>query len=549
MSLLHAMGYDAVTIGNHEYDYGPNVLARNLLAAGYPSAHAETAVLASNTRASAGHPAADQDLFHDTALFELENGLRVGVFGLLGAEAASLTADTGEFTFLDQQETARQMVAELRRQRADIIIALTHAGLAEDRELARSVPGIHVIVGGHCHTALHEPVVEAGTIIVQAGYSSRYLGRLELAYTSMGELRVRNPELDHTYLVPIDAAIAPDPAIALMVAEYQVQLNGLLGEMTGGERNDVMAPLARSEFDLPYRPPLQESPAGDLISDAMRIVAQELTGERVDVAVQANGSIRGNILRGTMPYSQDLISFYDLAGTIGLGYGPDGYGGYPLVSVYLTGEELRRVLEVAVLLQQFRGDDFFLQYSGLRFNYDPTNTLLLTIPFLDQPLPTGRSVTRAELYTGDGPQPVGEAPGYAPLVRGDETLYHLVTDSYIVSFLPMVGEMLPYLNIVPKDADGNAVSQDDLDSLIVRWPDGRELKVWQAVAEYVAMQPAGSDGLPQIPAYYAQTSGRINPVRAFPLIALVYASLLVPVAVVAVILVRRRRRRRRAQAA
>lgn len=544
MSLMHAMGYDAVTIGNHEYDYGPDVLARYLSAAGYPAAHEKTVILASNTSPSAGHPVAEQGLFRETAVFELENGLRVGVFGLLGAGAESLTADTGDFVFWDRHETARQMVAELHRQRADIVVALTHAGVAEDRALARSVPGIHLIVGGHSHTVLHEPVVEGGTIIVQAGSSSRYLGRLELAYSSMGELRIRNPELGHSYLLPIDADLEPDPVIALLVDEYQAELNELLAEMTGGRFDDVMMPLARSQFDLPNRPPLQESPAGDLISDAMRIVAQQVTGTRVDVAVQANGSIRGPILRGTMPYSRDMISFYDLASTIGLGYGPDGYAGYPVVSVYLTGEELRRVLEVGVLLQELQGDDFFLQYSGLRYNYSPTNAVLLTIPFLDQPLPTGRAVTRAEVYTGDGVQPAGQAPGYVPLARGDEALYHLVTDRYILSFLPMVGEMLPHLAIEPKDADGNVVGPDELDRLIVHWPDGRELKVWQTVAEYVAMQPAGADGIPEIPAYYAQTSGRSNVVWSFPLVALVYAALLLPVVVLVIVLVRRKRRRR-----
>ena len=543
MDLMHALGYDAVTIGNHEFDYGPDVLADYLLAAGYPAAHDRTVVLASNTIPSMGHPVAQEDLFRKTAVFDLENGLRVGVFGLLGAEAASLTSDTGDFVFLDQHETAREMVAELRRQQVDIVIALSHAGLAEDRELARAVPGIHLIVGGHCHSALHEPVIEGSTIIVQAGSSSRYLGRIELAYSALGRLRIRNSELGHAYLIPMDASVAPDPVIALLVDEYRDRLNALLEEMTGGRFDDVMAVLARSEFDLPYRPPLQESPAGNLIADAMRIISQEVLGKRVDVAVQANGSIRGAIIRGTMPHARDGISFYDLTSVIGLGYGPDGYAGYPIVSVYLTGEELRRVLEVAVLLQDFRGDDFFLQYSGLRYRYNPRNAVLLTVPILDQPLPTGRAATRAEIYTGEGMQPVGQDPGYAPLKRGDDALYHLVTDSYILSFLPMVGELVPHLGIEPKDAEGNVVGLEELDRLIVHWPDGRELKVWQTVAEYVAMQPAGPDGAPQIPAYYAQTGERITPVQSFPLIALVYALLLLPGAAVAAIIVRHKRRR------
>ncbi len=546
LALMQSLGYDAVTIGNHEYDYGPDVLADYLQAAGYPAAHERTVVLASNTLPNSGHPMAQDGLLRQSAIVELSNGLRVGLFGLLGTEAQSLAADTGEFAFLDRQETARQRVADLRRERVDLVIAITHAGLAEDRALAQAVPGIHVIVGGHSHTVLQEPVIEGSTIIVQAGADTAYLGRLELAYSAMGELRIRNSELGHSYLIPIDASIPPDREISLLVEGYRHRLDGLLAEMTGGRYDNVMAPLASADFDLPYRPPFQETPAADLIADAMRLVSQEAIGTRVDVAVQANGSIRAPILRGRLPHAAGQISFYDLASTIGLGYGQDGYAGYPIVSVYLTGEELRRLLEVSVLLQELLGDDFFLQYSGLRYEYDPENAVLLTVPFLDLPLPTGRSVTRADLYVGNGLQPAGDDPGYVSLEWGDEKLYHLVTDRYILSFLPMVGEMLPDLLIEPKDATGNVVSPEEFDRLIVHGPDGRELKVWQTVVDYVSMQPLGAKGLPHIPPYYAQISGRIEVVRSFPLIALVYGLFLVPIAALAVLLVRRKGRRRRA---
>jgi 5'-nucleotidase / UDP-sugar diphosphatase len=543
LSLMQAMGYDAAIIGNHEYDYGPQVLTNYLLAAGYPQAHQKTVVLASNTRPPKEHPLVERDLLRDTAIFELDNGIKVGTFGLLGEEAEALASDTGEIEFLDPYQTAQEMVDILQGEGAEIIVAITHSGIDEDLELARSVTGIHVIVGGHSHTALYEPVMEGDTIIVQTGSLGRYLGRLELAYhRETKALRVRNGDSDRPFLIPIDRSISPHLEISLLVDAYKERLNDLLWEMSDGRFEDILETVARSSFHLPNYPPLQESPAGNLIVDGMRLITQQVTGERVDVAIQANGNIRGSIIRGSGPRSADNISFYDIISTTGLGYGLDGYAGYPIVSVYLTGEELRRVLEVAVLLTELLGDTFFIQYSGLRYSYNPDNAVLFTIPIINQPLPTTRAVTKAELYVGEGIQPREDDGQYVPLKRGDERLYHLVTDSYILSFLPMVGDMLPQLRIVPKNAAGEAVLLEDLDQLIVHRSEGRELKVWYTVVEYAAAQPKGEDGLPHMPQYYADTAGRINRVRSFPLIAAVYLlPVFVVVGIAAVIRLKRRR--------
>lgn len=133
-------------------------------------------------------------LYRDTHLLELENGLTVGMFGLIGKDAESVAYSYDPLIFEEQEETARMAVAELQKLGADVIIAITHAGVDEDLALAAAVPGIHVIVGGHCHTALFEPVVENGTIIVQAGSLLRYLGVLELAHDPQDEtLRIRQP--------------------------------------------------------------------------------------------------------------------------------------------------------------------------------------------------------------------------------------------------------------------------------------------------------------------------------------------------------------------
>ncbi len=564
LNIMREIGYDAAVIGNHEYDYGPEVLAEYLLDAGYPDAHQETAVLASNTQPPEDYPLEDKDLYRENALFELENGLTLGTFGLIGRDAIEVTADTGAIEFTDQHQAARRQVEELNEAGADVVVALTHSGVPEDQELAQEVEGIDVIVGGHCHTALYQPIKENDTIIVQADSLLKYLGKLELTYLPrQEEVQLRTPKEEGDFLLPIDQRFPPHPEIEAQVERYTEKLNQLIADLTGGEFDDIREVVARSDFDISNQPPLEESPAGNFITDGMRLITEEITGERVDLAVQANGSIRGSIQRGTREHSQDDISFYDITEVIGLGYGEDGYAGHPIVSAYLTGEEVWRVLELAALLEEAMGDTYFLQLSGVRFDYQPNNASLFTIPFLGEPLPTGRAVEQAELYRGEGKQPPrekGEALGergntaeetaggassdFVPLERDDQELYRLVTDAYILSFLPMVGDLVPWMEIQPRDQEGNPVDPEDFSQLIVRHQEERELKVWETVVKYAASQPEGEDGKPRIEENYQQTSGRINPVAGFPLLGWTGIGLLAAAAVVFLLLRRRKKRTR-----
>lgn len=536
ISLIHQLGYDAATIGNHEFDYGSDNLVAYLRRAGYPEANEKTVLLASNMEVPAGHPAAG--LFKEYQLLELENGLKVGLFGLIGRDAVSVAASPEPIKFADQHQTAKKMVSRLRGEGADVVVAITHAGVEEDRALARAVSGINVIVGGHCHTALSVPIQEEETIIVQAGSQLSHLGMLELAYDPRTErLRIRNRGSGGSgqpYLIPLDWECPLDPEVEALIAEHTEALNGLVGELTRGRFQDVMETVMISDFVIPTLP-LQESPFGNFITDAMRLVAGAKLGKRVDVALQANGSIRGSITPGSLPGSRGHVPFYDLVELIGLGMGPEGTAGYPIVSFYVTGEELRRALEVAVLLPELYGDSFFLQFSGLRYQYNPANAILFTVPFINQPIPTTRAVTKAEIYTGEGVQG-SDDKGYKLLKRGDQELYHVVTDLYIVSFLPMVGKILPHLEIVLKDADGNPVGEENLEKLIV-YDQGRELKVWQAVVEYAAGQLLNEEGLPQASTYYEETSGRINPVQGVRYFTyLLLGLLLIGVAIVLLII-------------
>ena len=542
LAIMQEMRYDAVTIGNHEYDYGPDALAQYLLRAGYPDAHQKTLILASNTEAPATGLLGAQALYRKTGMFELGNGLKVGVFGIIGKEAILMMGETEGMRFLDQHETARQMIEELKGQGADVIVALSHCGLVEDRELARKVPGIDIILGAHCHTTLFEPILLGSTIVVQAGRFGEYLGQLELAYNrGTGQVRARNLENRHPFLISIDSSFACDADIDSLVQQYTLDLNAYAKEVTSGEFDDVMSTVARSDFVLSNLPPLSETSLGNFVTDAMRFVAQEFTGKRVDMAGLASGSIRDSVFPNTGGYSAENISFYSIVQATGAGRGHDGCAGCPVVAVYLTAEDVRRVLEITILLHRLMGGAYFIQISGLRYSYDPANAVLLTVPLANLPIPTTGAVGKMEVYTGDGIQPV-HSEGYVRLNCGDDKLYHVVTDAYLFCFLPVARDALPQLEVVPRNADGEPVSVDRIDELMVRHPNGRELKVWEAALIYARAQASGGDGVPQMPDYYAGAAGRITKVQGLPVIGRLG---LIPVAVVAGIkyLILRRKKR------
>lgn len=510
LALMQAVGYDGITVGNHEYDYNTDALARYLESAGYPDAHERTPLLATNTTIPDDHPAS-RALLQQIHIKTLENGLRVGYFGLIGYDAISVAAFTHPFEFPDPIETARLAVAELHAADVDVIVALTHAGENEDVELARQVPGIHVIVGGHTHVPLFEPILEGNTVIVQAGSDLRYLGVLELTYErDEDRVHIRNRENGTPFLKMLDHTVPEDPEIAERVAHYENLLNGMVAELTDGRVTGIRQPIATSAFTLPRGPQKTETALGNFITDSMRLIGEEATGRKVDLAVQANGVIRADLVPGQMPWSKGYLTFYDLIVTTGLGAGLDANPGYPMVSVYLTENEVRRAMEISVLLSELLSNTYYLQYSGARLEYDPDRAILMRIPFTGTPLPTSRAVLRAERFAGEGIQ---YGDDFEPLNKGSDRLFHIVTDYYIAGFLPRVGDMLPNLALVLRDENGDPAN---LDERIIRH-NGGELKVWQAVVMHAMNQESGPDSLAQIPEYYQASDQRLIIRPAMPL--------------------------------
>jgi 5'-nucleotidase / UDP-sugar diphosphatase len=527
LSLFQKIGYDAITIGNHEFDYGADVYANYLKSAGYPEATEHTAILGTNTRPPQDHPLSDMGI-QNYIVKELENGLKVGIFGLIGRDAISKTAEPGPVVFDDPVQSARNAVESLKQEGVDILISVNHSGVREDRELAREIPEIDIIIGGHSHTALYEPVMEGKTVIVQAGQYLRYLGVLELAWLpEENRVTVLNSTEGLPFLKPIDYTTPEDEEISAEVERYKIMLNDWVQELTGGEITSVRQKVAASPFSILRNRPQHESAIGNYVTDALKAAAESTLNRPVDIAVQANGAIRSDIVPGTRQWSNGEITFYDLVMAVGLGSGDDGNPGYPMVSFYITEDEVRRALEVSVLLSELMGDNYFLQFSGLNMMYNPDRAVLFKIPFSGTPIPTSRAVLHAELNRSENET--------VRIKKKSENLMHVVTDYYIAGFLPMVGDFVPNLAIQLRDESGNPAELDD--RIIYR--NGNQLKVWQAVLEFTLSHETNSSGLPVIPAQYEEPEGRLILTYTLPLWIWPLVALLLMISVIVVIIKRR----------
>ncbi len=518
---LGAMGYDAVTAGNHEFDNGPQGFCQ-MLAAARRGGEPLPALVMANYRPA--EDAADRlDLQREMASYGVREyllldrgGVTYGIFGLMG-ESAHESAPASGFALEDPARAAQRCVERLEEQGADVIVCLSHSGTSEtgtseDEDLARAVEGIDLIVSGHTHTTLEEPLAVGDTYIVSAGSHCENLGRVTLSWNEAGEKTVADYRL-----IPIDGAAGEDPNLSAMAETWKEQVDiGYLAPY--GLTCDEI--LTRSDFFLPLpEAGVQEGSAlGELTADAFLWAAERLGGlDAPAAALTASGVLRAPLPKGDLTTSQVFE-------VLCVGSGADGSAGSPLVSCYLTGKELRAALEVDASIAPVM-PDAQLYFSGIEYGFN-THRMFLN------------KVTDARLtQTGEKPE--------------SERLYCVVTSLYCGQMLSAVEERsFGLLSIVPKDENGEPIT--DLESRILRDSAGHELKEWYALAAY--LQSFGEDGIPTSRAWpdgrkdVSQSWNPIELVKSPSLLtvgALLLAALLIAAAaLLARGLVRRRRNSR-----
>jgi 5'-nucleotidase len=494
LTMMHALGYDATTIGNHELDWTPHGLAGILNAA--VTKNVTVPILSSNMNFSATDPADDElKALADAGVIQPKlvktvGSLKVGFFGLIGANAVQVTPQSAPLTFDPIADAATRMVKELREtDKVDLVIALSHSGIdhtgaGEDADLAAKVPGIDVIISGHTHESLEQPKLVGSTIIVTAGSYTQFLGKLALTVTPSGVPGTQSTvAVDSYQLQPIDDKIMGDQTTQDGVDAFIAGLDTSLAS-SGLAYKKVLASTAA---DLPL-PDRKEAPIGNLVTDAYRTISAALQPTDPPViAVDANGALRAPILAG----KTGKIWFADLFRVTPLGIGPDQIPGYSLVTFYLNAKDIRSGLELGGAPELVPGE-FFLQVSGLKVTYDMSKPVF------------GR-VSSLKLVTPTGDQTLD--------LNDTTTCYKVVTISYVAGLLGAVESLTSkLLKVQAKDKD--CVTLVDPTTRFVDadpTKDGvQELKHWQATLKYVTGLPdATGDGIPDVPPAYAAPQGRI----------------------------------------
>ena len=501
---MGAMGYDAVTIGNHEFDHKGTGFAEMLNSAKAAQQAAVELLLVDArpledmdaykerfgpvtpvlpTLLEANYAPADDNPDRAFIRSAMENygvtdcvtlergGVTYGLFGLMGVDSDEC-APTSGFTRTDAAKAAKRCVETLKGEGAEIIVCLSHSGTgdslasSEDEELAKAVDGIDVIVSGHTHSTLAEPLVVNDTYIVSSGPYCQNLGSLTFSWDDGGEKRL----LDYR-LIPIDETVAEDPEIAGIVEQWKDMVGETYLARYGLTYDEV---LTRLDYDLntPASAVQENNGLGTLVSDAFLWADRTLNAAYADsphtVSVTADGVLRANLPAGdlTAAMAFDVLS---------MGVGEDGTSGFPLVAVYLTGKELKAAMEVDASVTPIM-PAAQLYMSGAKYAFNTKRMFFNRV--YDAAL---TDVTFDESGTGNAYE------------IDDNALYRVVTGMYSAQMLGTVkSKSMGLLSLEPKQANGTPVT--DFADCILYDANGNELKEWYALAAY--LEQFGEDGLP-----------------------------------------------------
>jgi 5'-nucleotidase len=328
--MMNKMGYDAMTVGNHEFDDGPEVLRGFMDAVNFP-------VLMSNADVSA------EPLLADTLAKSIvieRGGERLGLIGLTPENTPEIASPGPNITFTDPVPAVQAEVDRLTADGVNKIIVLSHSGFGVDQYVAAQTTGVDVIVGGHSNTLLSNtsdraegpyPVMVNNTAIVQAYAYGKFLGELNVTFDDAGNLTSAAGEP-----LLIDAAVAKDEATVARIAEAAQPLDEI--------RNKVVAETATEIVGVREECRARECSMGNLIADAMLARVKD---QGIDVAIQNGGGIRASIDAGevtmgevltVLPFQNTLSTFEVKGATLlealenGVSQHEEGSGRFPQVS-------------------------------------------------------------------------------------------------------------------------------------------------------------------------------------------------------------------------
>ena len=491
LRMLGELGMVATTLGNHEFDYKAVGLS-NMLNSALGSGDILPEMLLCNMDWEAMKKSGltdDQKLILDA--FEKygvkdyivveKGGVDIAIVGVFGIDAKACVAQC-PVVFKDPVKAVKETVEKIKaNEDVDMIVCISHSGTdeneakSEDEILAKAVPDLDLIISGHTHTKLDEPIRHGNTYIVSCAEYGKYLGDLTMVQNAAGRWNISEYEL-----VPITPDIAEDAQTQAAVDGFMSLVNEKYLAQFGYTKDQVLC-----TNDVPFSQLKdlynihEELNLGSIIADAYAYAVDHAdTGDDTPalVAVAPSGTIRDTYALGNITVENVFNSF-------SLGIGEDGIPGYPLISVYLTGAELKLAAEIDASVSDLM-PSARLYTDGLHWHYNPNRLIL-------------NKVTEVYIVDRKGNR----------IELEDDKLYRVVTDFYSSQMLGGVTDMsYGLLSIVPKFKDGTPIERYE-DAVIK--VDGKELKAWYAIAQYMqSFEDADGDGVPNVPQTYATKEGR-----------------------------------------
>ena len=487
--MLGDIGVEVTTLGNHEFDYRAKGLA-NMLNNAVASGDALPKMVISNVDWAGMNAAGlteDQQLLLDA--FEnygveeyviLEKGsVRVAVTGLFGQDCYNCVVNP-PLQYVNAVDAMKETVAKIKANEAvDMIVCVSHCGTWEDEEksedeiLAKAVPELDLIISGHTHTKLEEPIQHGDTYIVSAAEYGKYLGSLSMTQKDNGRWNLTMYDL-----ITVGEDIEKDAATQEKVDNLMSMVDSKYLEQFGYTKDQV---LCTNEIDFAPQSDTSEKHTevnlGSIIADAYTYAAEQVLGaDTVAMSVAPSGTIRDSYAKGNITTENVFNSF-------SLGIGQDEIPGYPLLGVYLTGAELKMAAEIDASISDFM-TTARLYTDGMYWHYNPNRMLLnkATDVFF-----VNNQEERVEIE--------------------NDKLYLVVSDLYSAEMLGGVTDLsMGLLSIVPKFADGTPI--ENYEDAIIKKGD-QELKAWVAIADYMSsFSDTDGDGIGNVPAKYGELEGR-----------------------------------------
>lgn len=377
--IMNTFGYDAMAVGNHEFDDGPEVLSNFIDKAQFP-------IISGNTDVSAESVLAGRVPGY---IVKEVGGEKIAIVSVLATDTDETSAPGPNVKFANEEDYLGKVIPEIEAEGVNKIIVLSHVGYIRDQEIAAAVPGIDVIVGGHSHTFLSasDPKREGqyptwvtgpdGTLvpIVQAYAYSRYIGELTVDFDGKGVVQFAEGDA-----YALDSSVKPDPTIAARIAELGAPLEEVkkkvVGESTGPIDGDRTSCRAR------------ECEMGVLIADAMLDATKD---KGISIAIANGGGMRASVDAGPITMGE-VLTVLPFQNTI--------------ATMKLSGANIVAALEGGVAGIE-EGAGRFPQVAGLRYAFDAG-------------APVGSRIKRVEVADGDGWKEID-----------GEAIYGVVTNNYM----------------------------------------------------------------------------------------------------------------------